>query len=517
MYIALVLLALVLIFAFLIRSLHITSLPVFVDEAIYIRWSQVMKAEPTLRFLPLSDGKQPLFMWVVIPFLKLFSDPLIAGRAVSILSGLGTIIGIFILAHLLFKSKKVSLLASLLYAVSPYGVFFDRLALVDSLLAMCGIWTFVFALLVVKTRRLDTALFAGFMLGAALITKSPALFFVILLLSVVIFIKNPRNNKLSSLYTILLLSVSMGVSVVIFNLLRLGPNFHLIFSRNLDYVHPLSHILTHPTDPFISNFKEYLSWLKFFGPYPLFFMLIAAVLNSKKYPKQVLFLLLIALGPVLIQSEYSIAFTARYVLFTIPFLLILAASSLLNLRVKYFVYIFIIWFVVLAVYRDVVLITNPTAADLPQNERSGYLEEWTSGFGIKEVSEKLIEIRDANPDQRILVGTEGYFGTLPDGLQIYLEKQPNITVIGVGLGIKQVPVQLVEHKETGGRSFLVANSSRLAFEKDFDEMGLQVLAEYKKPDRTPGTHGYVQNGLFDTFYLLELIDSTTDFDIVLSQ
>src|SRR3989304_2252128 len=62
-----------------LRLASLTYVPVFVDEAIYIRWSQVMRAEPTLRFMPLSDGKQPLFMWLTIPFLKLFDNPLVAG------------------------------------------------------------------------------------------------------------------------------------------------------------------------------------------------------------------------------------------------------------------------------------------------------------------------------------------------------------------------------------------------------------------------------------------------------
>ncbi len=69
----LILLGLVALTAFFARLYNLTILPVFVDEAIYIRWSQVMKAESTLRFLPLSDGKQPLFMWVVIPFLKILN------------------------------------------------------------------------------------------------------------------------------------------------------------------------------------------------------------------------------------------------------------------------------------------------------------------------------------------------------------------------------------------------------------------------------------------------------------
>ena len=87
------LLALITVGLFLVlRFYKLLSLPVFVDESIYIRWSQVMRAEPTLRFLPLSDGKQPLFMWLVIPALKLFQDPVFAGRTISVVAGFATLV-----------------------------------------------------------------------------------------------------------------------------------------------------------------------------------------------------------------------------------------------------------------------------------------------------------------------------------------------------------------------------------------------------------------------------------------
>src|SRR5438477_10638635 len=109
----------ILIFAFAIRIYHLTVLPVFADEAIYIRWSQVMGAEATLRFLPLSDGKQPFFMWVLMFIVRRFSDPLFISRLLSVFTGLGTILGIFSLTELLFKNRKVSLLAAFLWAICP--------------------------------------------------------------------------------------------------------------------------------------------------------------------------------------------------------------------------------------------------------------------------------------------------------------------------------------------------------------------------------------------------------------
>ena len=139
--------------AFFLRIYKLTLLPIFADEAIYIRWAQVMRAEETLRFLPLSDGKQPLFMWAMIPFLKILSDPLFAGRFLSVVSGLATIVGVFLSSKLLFKSQKLALVASLIAAISPFLVFFDRMALVDSMLATTAIWTFCLKVLAVRAPR----------------------------------------------------------------------------------------------------------------------------------------------------------------------------------------------------------------------------------------------------------------------------------------------------------------------------------------------------------------------------
>src|SRR5688572_19862841 len=110
--------------AFLLRIINLTILPVFADEAIYIRWSQIMSFEPTLRFLPLSDGKQPLYMWILMFLVRRMGDPLFVGRLVSAVSGLGTIVGIGASAYILFRSKKVALVAALLWAISPFSMFF---------------------------------------------------------------------------------------------------------------------------------------------------------------------------------------------------------------------------------------------------------------------------------------------------------------------------------------------------------------------------------------------------------
>jgi len=481
--------ALILFVAFFLRFYHLTYLPIFGDEAIYIRWAQVMRAEPTLRFLPLSDGKQPLFMWLIIPFFKVFSDSLFSGRLVSVLAGMGTLVGIFSISYYLFESRKAALIASLMYAISPFSVFFDRMALVDSLLTMFGVWTLFFGIVTAKTLRLDYAMVSGFALGGALLTKSPATFFALLLPITWIYSKWPSDSKKRVVYLIKLSSLLLVTYLIaygMYNILRLGPNFQMLVIRNGDYIYPLTHIFERPLDPLLPFLDRTLEWIWILGPSTIVILgLTGILLNAKRFPKNAIVLFSWFFIPILVQSEFAKVFTARYILFTFPPFLILAAACLLGKRFKYVLTVLVIVFIFHALLIDNLLLTDVEKAPLPRSERSGYLEEWTSGYGIAEVAELIRDQYMREPDKKIVVGTEGYFGTLPDGLQIYLNDIREITVIGVGLGISEPPIQLKEAKNAGDKTYLVVNSDR--FIGELEGGGFKLLAAYPKAVRPDGS------------------------------
>ncbi len=485
----------ILLLALFLRIYHLTMIPVFADEAIYIRWAQVMRNVPELRFLPLSDGKQPLFMWSVIPFFKIFSDPLIAGRMVSVLCGMGTMAGVFVLSLLLFNRDprkpsllKVPLLSAFIYAISPFALFFDRMALADAMLSMFGIWTFIFAFLTVRFLRLDFAMIAGFALGGALLTKSPALYFVILLPISLLFFNFERKERFArALKTILLWLVTWGIGYGFYNILRLGPNFQMLSSRNLDYVYPFIHILENPLDPFRPFMLQVLDWLMIMGPWVFILLIIGGILiNFSRFSRQIVFLILLAFAPIVASAEYAKVFTARYIFFSIPFLCILGASVVLNMaRYRLLVMCALVIFTLHSFFIDFLYLTAPAKAPIPRSERSGYLEEWTAGYGIKEVSELMREEYSKDPNTKIVVGTEGYFGTLPDGLQIYLNDIPQITIIGVGQPIRNVHESLLASREAGNKTYLVVNDSR--FLGDAEKLGLKLVQKYPKAEKPDGT------------------------------
>lgn len=496
----------ILILGLALRLYNLNLIPVFVDEAIYVRWAQVMRAESTLRFLPLSDGKQPLFMWLVIPFLKLFSDPLLAGRLVSVTAGAATLVGIFLLSYALFKSKKVAIVTALIYAVSPFSFFFDRMALADSLLSAFGVWTFLFALVALRNLRLDFAMLSGFGLGGGLLTKSPAIFYALMLPLSWLLAWWPKEKKGKAVHLIKLLAlfaVTLAIGWGLYNILRLGPNFHMIALRNKDYIFPISHLWTNPKDPFIPFVNRSFEWIWAMGPSMTLVLALVGLLNFRRYPKEILILSAWFLFPILVQAEFAKVFTARYILFSLPYLYILAASVfLLKGKLSKILVAGLIILLFQAFRFDYLLLTAPEKADLPTSERTGYLEEWTAGYGIKEVSEILREENMKNPEAKIVVGTEGFFGTLPDGLQIYLNDLPQITIIGVGVTISDTHPSLIESKKAGNKTYLLVNNTR--FFGKAEEQGLKLIAAYPKALRTEGTKEYIIYGPQEALLFFEV-------------
>lgn len=480
-----------------LRFYNITIIPVFADEAIYIRWAQVMRAEPTLRFLPLSDGKQPLYMWLLMPIFKVITDPLVAGRFLSVVFGLVSTIGIFVLSWLLYKNKWVSLLSSFFYTIVPFFVFFDRQASVDSALASFAVWFAVLSVMLAENSRLDLALIAGLIFGAGLMIKSPAIFFMAYLpLSVftapkILKTKLPAKFRLIYYWAVIFI---LGFGMYNF-ILRLGPGFGMIAQRNKDYVFSLSWLLAHPFDPLRPHLGDLRKWLLNLFSLPIIISAVLGIaLALKKHFGKSIFLLSICLIPLIAQSAIAKVFTPRYILFTVWPLTIFTgfflkeAWEFLKIRVKDRRILGILgglgilgisWIALNYNYR---LLYAPETAPLPTNLRNGHFEEWTSGGGIKEISEMLKERAKSG---NVFVGTDGFFGTLPDGLQMYLDKTANITIIGVGVNIEKMPESLT-NSLVDNDVYLVVNKRRLKMDPSIN--GLILIKEY--PRFTAGGQPY---------------------------
>jgi dolichyl-phosphate-mannose-protein mannosyltransferase len=116
---------------------HLMALPAFEDEGSQLRWVyRSIEAHDWLQ--PLGEGK-PLEAWLMVPLLRLGGQPLAAIRALHVLVGMLSAVLTYRLA-LRLADRWTAWVAGALFAICPFVVYLQRLALSDILLCAAGVW-----------------------------------------------------------------------------------------------------------------------------------------------------------------------------------------------------------------------------------------------------------------------------------------------------------------------------------------------------------------------------------------
>lgn len=484
------------VFYFLITALHLLALPVFADEAIYIRWAQLIIDDPKrYLFFPMNDGKTPLQMWLMVPLQFVFNNQLLAGRVLSVIVGLGNVLVVGQIAKTLalkIKLPKVKLaqyLAILLATILPFTFFHHRVALTDALLFFNLSLSYLFALKYVFSKKkfwllaIATAVFFG------LISKLSALLFLPSLMTLIVAetdsIAKLNLKKLGQ--NVFFLSMALTLGLAGFYLLRFIPSFPQLFSRGGDFLHPFASLLTMEMwttllknlDFFAQQFLAYLGIPLLFLALPIF------LIDSKRTCRYKVILMLSFLAFVLPLAMLGKILYPRYLLPSTIFLIVAASLTLSeylssNLSLKLLA-ISLIFGIVLQSFSFI----WPSYFDIDRipfsrQDREQYLEEWSSGQGIWEVSQLLLE---KSEHRRIALATEGFFGTLPDGVVLYLHRQKinNLFVDGIGQPVNSIPQNFIDKTLAFDEVWLVANSHRL----NIDLSQARLISEYCRPNSAP--------------------------------
>jgi 4-amino-4-deoxy-L-arabinose transferase-like glycosyltransferase len=457
------------------RLYQLTLLPIFTDEAIYIRWSQIGLRDAVWRFIPLTDGKPPLFHWFMMLTLKLFSDPLFAGRIVSVAAGMANLVLIWYLAYLLFERKLISHLAAILYLASPFMIVYDRLAVVDDLLTTFSLLSLIMAIQLVRKPALDKALILGFAIGGGLLTKATGLFFLIFTPFTLLLVIKPALIKkpLNLLPWLGGLLVAFVTGEGMYAILRLSPFFYRIGQKNSEFLISFGEFFRHPFALTWGNLKSLYSWQIGYLTIPIFILLSIALFIPKHIrPKLVLFVYFLA--PLIIIASFNKIIFPRFLLFSTPFLLILAAVGLAHIYDR--VQTKIRWPIVLLAiiypaFVTLIYVINPLKAPIVQADRDQYIDGWSAGFGINETVAYLKNQAQENP---IFVGTQGTFGLMPYALEIYLADNPNIRMQSYW-PVNTIPEE-VKTKAAQMPTYFIYNE----LQKIPDQPELELIGTYKK-------------------------------------
>ncbi len=153
------------------------AFPIVGDEAIYLRWAEIIDHQGQW-FISLLDGKQPLSYWIyaVQRMLAPGLDPLWMGRLVSAAAGVGTAAVIYLIGRRL-ANERAGLLGAALYSVFPWAVMYDRLLYTEALVNLAGalaVWASLWAFEPEKAGWRRAAVL-GLVLGMGYLLKSTAL------------------------------------------------------------------------------------------------------------------------------------------------------------------------------------------------------------------------------------------------------------------------------------------------------------------------------------------------------
>lgn len=433
--------AILVVLFFSTRLYNITSLPIFTDEAIYTRWAQIAKNDSNWRFISLTDGKQPSFVWIDILYMKFIEDPLVAGRLVSVTAGFATAIGLFLLTNLVFSSEKrkgfyVGMTAAAIAVIFPFSLVYDRMAIYDSLVAAFFVWSLLFQILLVKKLRLDVAMVLGFVLGGAVLTKSSgflSIYFSPILLFLLGFKKNQLLKKVIKFFLLFLISISIAYGM--YSILRLSPFFHIITEKNSIFVISPSEWLSLPfnikIDNFLSNTRGLVDWFIIYFTIPYIILAAASFFVEKHFLKEKLVLLLWFVLPFLSLCVFGRTLYPRYILFMVMPLIPLVSISVWNILARYknilLRLLFIVLILVLPLRMMYYVLFDFAHAPIPKSDLEQYINGWPSGGGVAESVEFFKKESQKGP---IYLATQGTFGLMPYAYEIYLVSNKNITIKG---------------------------------------------------------------------------------------
>lgn len=431
---------------FYLRLISIKSVPPFVDEFIYVRWAQQGFYDAGFRLISLVDGKQPLFIWLVSLMMNIVPNPLAAGRIISVLAGFGSMVGLGLTATLLFKNTKISLLTMALYALYPFALIHDRLAIYDSLVTFFYIWMINASVVFVRRPSLGLAFLFANLLGAALLTKSTATLFLILIPLSLLIRKKPMNKHecaLFFLYGILIVTFGYLYRAIVY----LSPDVKNIAEKNLLFVRPISEALSFQgLTSFVPNSTRIISWIISYASLPVLLFAGLAIAVSKIRSASTLFLFLSFIAPCIVIGLMGRLMYPRHIFFLTAPLLILASYgcvAVATMMKQKWQRIAVTGSMLLGlVIMDYRIIGNFSTAPIPEIDTFQFIHGWPSGDGIGTII-KYLQTKAAQT--QITIAAEGTYGSLPKtAAELYFFQLPSVHIIDFDETVtSSVPDQIV--------------------------------------------------------------------------
>ena len=396
---------------------HLTALPAFEDEGSQLRW--VWRAiEAGEWLLPMDEGK-PLEAWPMVPLVQLgFAPPLVVTRGLHVLAGMIAAVLTWRLA-LAVLERPAAFASGMLFAVCPFAVYLQRMALSDMFLCAAGTWVLGNSLAFVRSPVRSRAAVLGISLVLAALCKLPIGFVFLTSTPLALLLMPSRERQRMLLQPTVLVKLLVGHSPVVMLALVVAitavirwrhghsPGFGLqdLAGIGLGNNQDIGAGAGVSRPNLIVELATQLSW-----PVTVI-ALIGWVSGALLGDWRVRWLVAVGLLPMLGIGLLVHFWYSRYLLFTLPPLIVAAvwgwqalALRVGRLRTPVEVAVLLVC-VGLMGWQTSRLILDPATARWSPLDRFQYFEGWGSGYGFQEAARFVLTANDA---PRMIYALDGH-------------------------------------------------------------------------------------------------------------
>jgi 4-amino-4-deoxy-L-arabinose transferase-like glycosyltransferase len=385
--------------------LNLTALPPYEDEGSQLRWIwRIIEAGEWLQ--PLGDGK-PLEAWPMVPLVRLGLDPLAAMRAVHVLAGMiGAVLTYWLALQL--TSRDTAFVSGVLFAICPFVVNLQRFADSDIFMCAAGVWVLLCVIQFIQSpARWQAIKFAAALMLAAF-CKFPVGFVFLMAMPLALLLmplherrgllRPPGLTRLLAAHLPVALLGLLVIVVVVVQARRgraLGFGVQDLLGIGAGHYHDIAEVIGIPRVRLADELTAQLSWpVMVIGSVGL---AAAALLGDWRQRW------LIAVGalPMLCIGFLAAFWFPRYLLFTLPPLIVAAVAGWRNLALRTGPSRRPIQWAILLVCagflgrQSALIVLNPAAARWSPVDRFQYFEGWSSGFGYREAAKFILETPNA--------------------------------------------------------------------------------------------------------------------------
>lgn len=439
----------------------------FVDEAYWVHWA-VDRFDPrnpaTLWHTLAVEGRPPLHYWLLVLTTGLADNAFLAGRIGAALPSIGSTVALYALGRTLV-SPLVGIISGVLWALSPFSVFFARIASSDdSTLTFCAIMVALTAVALVRRPGPRTGAVCGVWVGLAVMAKTLGLLAAATPVLAVLTLVQPRAyRRLVRPALAAVIATALVVSPLVPWLPQLSakvaihaglPSIEASVTDSQDAEAPTAGgpVAAEPELPLPDRFRRNLDFsldvLRHYLGLPMLLLAAAALgLILVQRQRGLLFLALVAvLGFAVMMATTTTPFS-RYLLSSTFPLYILAAAAITrfaeavagrlrspSLRPRLAAGLLVAGLAVpLAPMLPFTfrLVSDPWQAPFPPIDRWQYFEQWLTLNGLREVAGFLQnEARDGPVTVLVPRASSEMRVVLPhQALRLYLRDDPAVRFV----------------------------------------------------------------------------------------